>query len=907
MALFVDRIRDFSSNFGSAAPPQFNAELMNRMATALNWDKGNAAIEPIKLDNGNIEIARGYIGPQPAAIFAASENQSLSEVINEAALFAYHASIPWGIVATPDGATIFNSLWIRSENWFRLPTVPWNELESNLITLKAITPQGIADNEIERVATKLYQPDRVLLPVDDALVERLDHWRSETLRHSRKVANVDESLQTLFAQFFILRSVEDRELISGGLPTLRSLCNASGVVDILKLRELIQQAAILIGAEIFTTAPLDDIPELVLGGIINDLYIPNALPSGTSRYNFAWIDSDVLGSAYEKYLSTILAPAPLPPQISLFEKPVRGVSRISVRKSAGVYYTPNYLVRYLTEQCLDRCEKIIEAGGIPRIADFACGSGSFLVAASDSLLKRLRKHDPSRNWVQELILNRCIVGVDIDPRAVTMSRLSLWLRFAEEPDPLPFPSLEQAIIQGDALGTEVWSQIPSKYDVVLGNPPFLATSLAPNKEELAKNFTTARGRFDYSYLFIELALNKLSEGGSVALVVPNRLFRNRDASMIRDLITQKANLVTLTDFGSLEVFEDTSAYIATIEAEIKISGLQSDVTKVRVINVHDLSSDYFTIQLIEASKPGRELSNRILTAYDASHPRGSKPWILISPSARRIRTRLEDLGERLDSIAGIYQGIRTGANDVYIVEIDSGQEGPLARVTNGFGESGIVETALLHPLLFGSDLQRYHSPKAVKHIIYPYWSNSVIPEGELESRFPRTFEYFLQYSDILNSRASLEGGGLRWYELIRKRDMKWLTSPKLLTRDLVVNSSFAIDVAGNNFLIGGTAVVPADPDLLLPLLAYLNSSIVDQFLKDVAPSFRGGFRKIEPQHLQLIPVLRQLLEPSELSDGLASAALRMLETQNSQDESPGQVITEEINTLLEHYLGNIEV
>jgi type I restriction-modification system DNA methylase subunit len=201
---------------------------------------------------------------------------------------------------------------------------------------------------------------------------------------------------------------------------------------------------------------------------------------------------------------------------------------------------------------------------IPRVADFACGSGSFLVEAVSALLRRLRQRDPNHNWARTLIEEKLIVGIDIDARAVAMSRLNLWIRFTEEPNPLPLPSINEVVVEGDSLGEDVWKRLPSSYDVVVGNPPFIATGSVEPRTELARRFQTAHGRFDYAYLFVELAINRLNPGGFLGMVVPNRLFRNRDAGTIRQLLTSEMDLLAIIDFGASEVFAGTSAYIGGV-------------------------------------------------------------------------------------------------------------------------------------------------------------------------------------------------------------------------------------------------------------------------------------------------------------------------------------------------------
>ncbi len=795
---------------------------------------------------------------------------------------------------------MFNSHWVRRDEWFQMPFIPWGEADKYLEFFEAVTPEGISEGHLDDVATRAYKPDKFLRAVDDVLVQRMDYWRDQALRFSRRTDNVDEVLQTLFAQFFVLRTVEDKRL-APELTSLSTVQTSDMRVDLPGLRRLLQNAQRVIGSELFEADPLTDIPEELLGGIIHDLYVPYNLPSG-DRYNFAWIDADILGHAYEKYLSTVLSPAPLSLQVGLFERPAREVERITVRKTGGVYYTPSFLVQYLTERSIEELGDL-DPNNLPRIADFACGSGSFLVAATNAIIRRLREVDPDRNWARELFEGRHIIGVDVDKRAVIATQLNLWIRCAEEPHPFPLPRLADAIVHGDSLGEEVWQQIPDTYSIVLGNPPFLATAQTPGREELAARFETAQGRFDYSYLFIELAIRHLEPRGLLGLVIPNRLFKNRDANLIREFLTNQADLCTITDFGSAEVFVGISAYIGSIVARKLSPEPQVEAKTVRVVQVTNLAPQFIVALLMTADNHPGEFQHAVVVAYNAPHPRGRDPWVLLSPLERRFRARLDDVSERLDSIASVYQGIRTGANDIFIVQAEFVGTDRLVKIANGLGDSGIVELALLHPVVFGSDIQRYDLVEANKLLIYPYRDNAVIPEQELRVSFPRTFEYLERYRDLLAARGSIEASGLRWYELVRKRDEAWLSSPKLLTRDLAIETSFAYDVRGDTYLVGGTAIVPVDAQLLLPILAYLNSRLVNEYVRQITPSFKRGFQKFEPQHLNRIPVVTDVFNNEELLSALTTYASDVIHFKRLSQEETSHAAEEKINELLFEAVG----
>src|SRR5258708_7071546 len=147
------------------------------------------------------------------------------------------------------------------------------------------------------------------------------------------------------------------------------------------------------------------------------------------------------------------------------------------RKSTGSYYTPTSLIDCLLDTtldpALDDAQKRAEAqatvdGTDPAAAigdallsvtvcDPACGSGHFLVAAARRIAKRLaavREHNPEpthealRTALRDVI-TRCIYGVDINPMAVELAKVSLWLEALEPGMPLGF--LDARIKCGNAL------------------------------------------------------------------------------------------------------------------------------------------------------------------------------------------------------------------------------------------------------------------------------------------------------------------------------------------------------------------------------------------------------------------------------------------------------------------------
>ena len=139
-------------------------------------------------------------------------------------------------------------------------------------------------------------------------------------------------------------------------------------------------------------------------------------------------------------------------------------SDASRRKATGTFYTPRPITRFLVRQALEplvadaSAERILAL----RIVDPAMGSGAFLVEACRFLARayeaalvrdgQLGETDASpadRAAFRRLIAQRCLFGVDLNPMAVHLARLSLWLTTLAADKPLSF--LDHHLLTGDSL------------------------------------------------------------------------------------------------------------------------------------------------------------------------------------------------------------------------------------------------------------------------------------------------------------------------------------------------------------------------------------------------------------------------------------------------------------------------
>jgi hypothetical protein len=173
-----------------------------------------------------------------------------------------------------------------------------------------------------------------------------------------------------------------------------------------------------------------------------------------SRISYRDLDVEQLGAVYEHVLEY---------------EPGSGETAVlkrtrDTRKATGTFYTPRAVTASLVRRTLEPLVHGRSADDILRlrVVDPAMGSGAFLVAAcrylaavaEEALVREGRWHQGDvtpvdRAHLRRDIAQRCLFGVDLNPTAVQLARLSLWLATLAADLPLTF--LDHRLVTGDSL------------------------------------------------------------------------------------------------------------------------------------------------------------------------------------------------------------------------------------------------------------------------------------------------------------------------------------------------------------------------------------------------------------------------------------------------------------------------
>ncbi len=295
--------------------------------------------------------------------------------------------------------------------------------------------------------------------VDEVFLQEIEDWR-EALAKNLALRNpeldvrlLNTAVQKTIDRIIFLRICEDRGIEPYG--QLKNLLTGTNVYH--NLAELFVQADARYNSGLFhfrkevgRNEPPDTqtlaltIDDKIIKNIVSHLYYPD------SPYEFSVFSADILGQVYEQFLGKVIRLTP-GHQAKVEEKP-------EVRKSGGIFYTPTSVVDHLVQHTVGY---LLKEAKTPRraaslkIIDPACGSGSFLIRVYQLLLdwhlawyqqNDIEKYTkgpnakvyqgPGDQWhltttERKRILTNGVFGVDIDPQAVEVTKLSLLLKVLE--------------------------------------------------------------------------------------------------------------------------------------------------------------------------------------------------------------------------------------------------------------------------------------------------------------------------------------------------------------------------------------------------------------------------------------------------------------------------------------------
>jgi type I restriction-modification system DNA methylase subunit len=726
------------------------------------------------------------------------------------------------------------------------------------------------------------------------------------------------AVQRTIDRIIFLRICEDRGVEFYG--RLMALQNGTRIYQ--RLFQLFRQADDRYNSGLFHFRPEKERPEdsldrltpdlniddRVLKEILKNLYYPD------SPYEFSVLPADILGQVYEQFLGKVIRLTPGHHAV-VEDKP-------EVRKAGGVYYTPTYIVDYIVKQTVG---KLVEGkkpgprGAVSKlkILDPACGSGSFLLGAYQFLLDWHRDEyikDGPEKWVtgrtprlyqkdtgewklttderKRILLNN-IYGVDIDPQAVEVTKLSLLLKVLEGEDEQTIsqqfvlfhqrvlPDLANNIKCGNSLigpdfykgqqmsllnkeeiyrinvfdwKTEFHEIMKDGFDAVIGNPPYLRIQglqeyYGDQIDYFTKRYEGAVKRFDLYLLFVEKGFNLLVKGGYLGFICPHKFLNSDFGSGLRDFLINNTAIESFVSFGNNLVFSQASTY----------SGIL-------LLRCDENSSfayyEFPDMPISEVSACLATLTKQKCAVYDLKRFTKS-PWVLTNRDAQVVFSKLSHQPQTLGDVTeDILVGVQSGIDSTHVLKAVSELSGGAVQVFSERANATIdIEVGLVKPFLRGEDVHRYREPTCSYYCIYPYQlvkgKTKILEETELRERYPLGYAYLREYRmELTGIRARQRTNPKYWYSCHRSRNMAVFEKDRIITPEISLGCNMTFSPPGiyHNTKVYSILPSPTQPEQRSYWLGLLNSKLLWWFLSNTGYVLRGGYFVFKTNYLKPFPI-----------------------------------------------------
>ncbi|MDR2346717.1 MAG: N-6 DNA methylase [Planctomycetaceae bacterium] len=283
--------------------------------------------------------------------------------------------------------------------------------------------------------------------IDKEFLNFIEDWRIELAKNiaannpELSIDNLNIAVQKIIDRILFLRIAEDKGIEDYGV--LQRESQKKSVYRC--FNRIFSESGKKYNADLFKHEKwLENISidDKVLCNITGDLYFPEC------PYALGVLPVEILGNIYENFLGKVI-------RLSSGHR-VKIEAKSEIRKTGGVFYTPQYIVDYIVQNTVGTLikDKTPEEIAKIKIVDPACGSGSFLIRVYQFLLNyHLDFYTQESNKKSALkygkifetafhsyrltitekqqILQNNIFGVDIDSQAVEVTKLSLYLKLLE--------------------------------------------------------------------------------------------------------------------------------------------------------------------------------------------------------------------------------------------------------------------------------------------------------------------------------------------------------------------------------------------------------------------------------------------------------------------------------------------
>ncbi len=427
----------------------------------------------------------------------------------------------------------------------------------------------------------------------------------------------------------------------------------------------------------------------------------------------------------------------------------------------------------------------------------SCGDGEILIQAVIRYIEDCKKQKLPKKRIK-LGLENDFIAYEVDTKRVEECKSRL--------DEVTKQYKITGVVWNIKCEDYLSSKSDKTYDFIVGNPPYIAyPDLPTNVQTFVKeNFSSCKkGKFDYSYAFIEKSYSELNKKGSLVYIIPSNIFKNVFAEELRNII--KEDLYSIDDFPSEKIFEKVLVSPAII---CIVKGNNTDKLLYRV------------------SGTEREIDKVQLKSK----------WIFKDTNT--------STGKRIGDYFKVSSSVATLLNEAFILK-----NGCIKDNYYEF-DNHKVELSLIKKAASPKN-KKYN--KSTEYIIFPYFYDAQgklqhYSEEEMYTNFPYAMKFLETHKEKLQKRDA--DSNAKWFEYGRSQALQNINQELILISSVISDCTEAYMLDIDEIPYSGLYIVPIGNMTLDFLLPILKSSNFKNYIKNTGVCVSGTSKRISPKDIE---------------------------------------------------------
>lgn len=542
-----------------------------------------------------------------------------------------------------------------------------------------------------------------------------------------------------------------------------------------------------------------------------------------------------------------------------------------------------------------------------KILDPCCGSGVFLLAAYECLADIVSElTSDSNEWcivkdgkkyltikAKQEIMKNCLFGIDCDPTAVEVTKMSLALKVVDDADVTYLNeigafgekilkdihnniSLGNTLVDADVtcdarevkyirplnIKAGIFNRVFEEkdgFDFIIGNPPYVETKFfkaasSTIHEYLHDHYSTFEGKVDLSVLFIERAMELLNSSGMIGMIIQRRWFKTKYGKAAREYIAGGSHLRKLLDIETNALFKGRITYVSIVI----LTKEENDTVEYNLIK-----GDTMDVRLYFESLPQPEKISSTFFQSAVWAPELKTIFDIKNKYVEKYGT----VGSN-DSIS-ICDGIQALWKKVYDI-VDYQERGDVIVGKNKFGETVEIEKDMVKPVIYNRKFLPLKEIVPDAYRIFPYIGDThkiKLSIDEIKDKYPLAYEYLSDHKKTIIEHVKHKEGQY-WHTYTREHNHDSFESDKIII-PMTTKETYASFVNDRGLYMDNSNVwfmnyKGSDIKVMKALTMIINSTLFSVFGKCGANPASNGYYKFNKQFLEPIPLPNAKINASDI-------------------------------------------